>query len=211
MCGTTAHCSRYHQCLRKKAILNNKIHKRESKWHQELGTNFSIQFWNNSRRLCTNIKFDNKIKWLQFQIIRNSLQTNYIVGHFNINVSKQCQYCGENFELVSHIFWSCLVVRSFLDEIIVFLNNLGTEYNPNKLQLLFGFHDLSYAHPKNYISLIFKRYIWISKFRNNCQLNINGFKSLLKTYLVDLKYIYEMENKVDKINEWNTIIQALHI
>ena len=81
-------CSRYYQLLRKKAILNNKIHKRESKWHQELGTNFSIQFWNNSRRLCTNIKFDNKIKWLQFQIIRNSLQTNYIVGHFNINVSK---------------------------------------------------------------------------------------------------------------------------
>ena len=203
-------CGRYYQFLRKKSILNNKIHKRESKWHQELGTIFSIDFWNNTRRLYTDIKIDNKLKWFQFQTVRNSLQTNYIVGHFNNNVQKQCQYCGENFELISHIFWSCRIVRSFFDEITVFFNNIGADFNPNKLQLLFGFHDLSYAHPKNYISLIFKRYIWISKFRN-CQLNINGFRSLLKTYIVDLKYIYEMEKKADKINEWNTIIQALQI
>ena len=203
-------CGRYYQFLRKKSILNNKIYKRESKWHQELGTNFSIDFWNNTRRLYTDIKIDNKLKWLQFQTVRNSLQTNYIVGHFINNVQKQCQYCGENFELISHIFWSCRIVRSFFDEITVFFNNIGADFNPNKLQLLFGFHDLSYAHPKNYISLIFKRYIWISKFRN-CQLNINGFRSLLKTYIVNLKYIYEMEKKADKIDEWNTIIQALHI
>ena len=82
-------CGRYYQLLRKKAILNNKIHKRESKWHQELGTHFSIDFWNNARRFYTDIKIDNKLKWLQFQTVRKSLQTNYIVGHFMNNVQKQ--------------------------------------------------------------------------------------------------------------------------
>ena len=58
-------------------------------WHQELGTHFSIDFWNNARRFYTDIKIDNKLKWLQFQTVRKSLQTNYIVGHFMNNVQKQ--------------------------------------------------------------------------------------------------------------------------
>ena len=37
-------CSIYYQLLKKKALLNNKLHLREAKWHNELGAVFSLNF-----------------------------------------------------------------------------------------------------------------------------------------------------------------------
>ena len=208
--STNKGCSSYYKMIREKQILSNKIHKREEKWHEELGAHFSVTFWNNSRRLCANINFDNKLKWIQFQILRNSLQTNYIVSHFKPNVPKHCQYCSERDELVSHLFWSCQIIQTFLNDVIAYFATINFDYTPSKTQMLFGFHDLPFSHPKNYISLIIKRYIWVTKFKT-CQLNINGFKGLLKTYVVDLKYIFEMKKEAAKFIEWNTINEALHV
>ena len=207
MC-TTKGCSMYYKILTKKSILSNKIAVRESKWHEELCTKFSIHFWKNLRSLCASINFDNKLKWLQFQIIRNSLQTNYIVSHFKRSVSKECQYCSQSNELVSHLFWTCHIVNSFLDDIYMFFAEIDFEYSPSKAQMLFGFHDLPFSHPKNYISLIIKKYIWTTKFRS-CQLNVSRFKGLLKSYIVDLKYIFDMKNVPQQFNEWNIIFDAL--
>ena len=71
-------CSFYSKILSKKATLKNQIFKRETKWHHELNTTFSIQFWSNVRHLYTSIRYDNQLLWLQLQIVRNSLQTNSI-------------------------------------------------------------------------------------------------------------------------------------
>ena len=201
-------CSMYYKMLMKKTILTNTISVREAKWHHELGTNFSLNFWNNSRSLCASINFDNKLKWLQFQIIRNSLQTNYIVSHFKRTVSKKCQYCSQSDELVSHLFWTCHVVNSFLNNIYTFFTEIHFEYIPSKAQMIFGFHELPFSHPKNYISLIIKRYVWKTKFQS-CQLNLSRFKGLLKSYMVDLKYIFDMKNVPEQFNEWNVIFDAL--
>ena len=206
----TKGCRPYYLLLRKKNIILNKIYKRESKWHQELGYNLSIEFWNLSRKLCAKIRNDNKLKWLQYQILRNSLQTNYIVSHFNRNVTKQCYYCRETDELISHLFWSCMVVQGFRNELIVFFHEINFDYSPSKNQFLFGFHNLSSAHPKNYISFIMKRFIWINKFKNG-QLTTDGFKNLFKTYLVDLKYIFDIKKETALITEWNTIFNAFQI
>ena len=111
-------------------------------------------------------------------------------------------------ELVSHLFWSCNAVNSFLIEISTFLHNSGLEYTPSRAQMLFGFHDLQPSHPKNYISLVLKKYIWAAKFKSK-NLNLNGFKSLLKTYICDLKCIYEMKNTPERFNEWNTLYNIL--
>ena len=51
-------CSIYYKLLNKKAILNNKLYLREAKWHNELGTVFSLNFWNQARILCSKIDFD---------------------------------------------------------------------------------------------------------------------------------------------------------
>ena len=43
---TNKGCRPFYLMLRKKTILSNNVPKRERKWHQELGANLSIDFWN---------------------------------------------------------------------------------------------------------------------------------------------------------------------
>ena len=206
---TNKGCRPYYLLLQTKNILKNRIYKRENKWHEELGCLFSINFWNSTRKLCKEIFLDNKLKWLQFQIIRNSLQTNFIVSHFKANVTNKCQYCLEWDELISHLFGTCRIVKTFFDQLIVYFSGLNIDFAANKVQILFGFQDKDITHPKNLFLLIFKRYVWITKFRD-CNLNIIGFKSLFKTYVVDLKYILSIKKEHDKFEEWNTIDNALN-
>ena len=203
-------CSYYYKILTKKTTLSNNIYVRENKWHLELHSRFSINFWNNSRNLCASIDFDNQLKWLQFQIIRNSLQTNYIVSHFKPNVSPICKYC-ENpafVENVSHLFWFCPKVSDFLIDIFAFVCSTGLVYTPTREQFIFGYHNQSFFQPKNYITLVVKKYIWKTKFKS-VNLTMVGFKSLLKSYICDLKFIFELKNTPERFNEWNTIYNLL--
>ena len=202
-------CQAYYKLLRKKSILNNDIWKREQKWHSELGLTFSSDFWNSARRLCCEVDMDNRLRWLQYQIVRNSLQTNYIVSHFNNQVSSLCQYCGQSEELISHLFWSCNKIQSFLCEIKAFFSSINFDYSPSKIQLLFGHYDLLAAHPSNSISILFKRYVWVNKFQG-CNLNIDGFKYHLKIFIADLKYKYHLkEEDQKKYKPWDSIENAL--
>ena len=59
----------------------------------------------------------------------------------------------------------------------------------------------------NFLSLVIKKYIWRSKFKNAI-LTMDGFKALLKLYLCDLKYVFEIKNMSDKFNEWNPVFKV---
>ena len=134
--------------------------------------------------------------------------TKYIVSHFKNNVSSLCNFCNEYDELVSHLFWSCGVVSLFLSELKAFLLSLNFDFSPDKAQLLFGFHDLPFTHPSNYIILLCKRYIWVTKFQG-CQLSMGRFKYLLKTVVVDLKIIFSNKGEEYKFTAWEPIENAL--
>ena len=208
--STMKGCGFYSKLLLKKSVLNNKIYLRDEKWHMELGSTFSINFWNKARTLCADIFFDNQLKWLQYQIVRNSLQTNYIVSHFKPNILKTCSYCREenSTELISHLFWLCPRISGFVLEIIEFMRNLGVDYNPTKEQFLFGHHKTLAYSIYNFLSLVIKKYIWKSKFKNAI-LTMDGFTAMLKSYLCDLKYMFHVKNLSDQFNEWNSLYDSL--
>ena len=156
------------------------------------------------------IDFDNQLRWLQFQIVRNSLQTNFIVSHFRPNISKICTFCQdpESLELISHIFWLCPIVQDFIRTVFDHISSLGLTFTPTKLEFLFGYHNVQPYAPKNLISLVLKKYIWKAKFRNGI-LTLVSFNSLLKSYLCDLKYMFECRRKLSEFNEWITIFDTL--
>ena len=183
---------------------------REAKWHNELGTVFSLDFWNQARTLCSKIDFDNQLKWLQFQIVRNCLQTNYIVNHFKPNVPKFCTFCQDldSKEVVSHIFWFCPKIAQFITEVATFINNQGMEFNPTKTEFLFGYKNVQTHSVKNFIPLVLKKYIWRSKFKT-ATLTLVGFKAQLKSYLIDLKYLFDVKNMSSHFDEWNTLFELL--
>ena len=203
-------CSSYYKLLTKKDSLTNGNQNRENKWHTELNLLFSTDFWENSRKLCASIEYDNQLKWLNYQIIRNCLQTNYIVSHFKPNVSPVCSYCRNpnSLEKISHLFYFCPVVNDFLVDVCDLICSTGFNYAPTMRQFIFGFHDKAYHQPENYISLIIKKYIWTTKFKS-ATLIMAGFKGLMKTYLSDLKFIFVKKDAPEKFNEWNTIVDNL--
>ena len=66
-------CSFYYRLLRKKENLKTSLVKHEAKWHEELNCILSTDFWNSTYSLTSKIKYDNRVKWIQYQINRNSL------------------------------------------------------------------------------------------------------------------------------------------
>ena len=203
-------CSSYYKILTKKEHLNNSIHKRDQKWHLELNSNFSNNFWDRSRALCATIDCDNQLKWLQFQINRKCLQTNHIVSHFIQNVSPVCSYCENpnSVEKISHLFWLCPLVNAFLENIFTYINSIGIEYSPNMVQFIFGYHNKAFYQPQNFISLLIKKYIWINKFKN-ANLSMASFKNLMKTYVSDLKHICTIKTMPERFTEWNAVFEQL--
>ena len=206
--STSKGCGTYYKCLTSKQNLKNKMQVRENKWHQELNSLFSIQFWEKARRLCASICYENPSKWLQFQILRNSLQTNYIVSHFLPNVGPECQFGCQMLEKTSHIFWTCPFVTEFLNDVFALVCSTGLVFTPTRVQFLFGFLDVPYNDPKNMLVLITKRFIWISKFRTG-SLSIVGFKNYLKTVLSEYKVLYNLQNKNTNFNVWNDLFSIL--
>ena len=138
---------------------------KEQKWHEELGTIFSVDFWEKARKLCASINFENPLKWLQFQILRNSLQTNKIVHHFIQNVTPECNFCQISTETISHLYWFCQVVSQFLEHVFTFISNKGINFRPNKKEFLFGFINEVFNTPRNYLILWLKKFIWNCKFK----------------------------------------------
>ena len=206
--STSKGCSNYHKCLTKKNHLKNKIYTRENKWHQELNSRFSIHFWEKARRLCASICHENPTKWLQYQILRNSLQTNYIVSHFLPTVTPECQFCHQTAEKISHLFWSCSMVSDFLIDVFALICSTGLIFTPTREQFLFGYLDVPYADPKNYLVLTIKRFIWVSKFKTET-LSFAGFKNHLKYVLSDLKVLKGLQNKSNDFNVWKDLFSIL--
>ena len=207
--STQKGCSNYYKLLMEKRFLNNKNGIREQKWHTELNSNFSVNFWDKSRKLCASINHENPIKWLQHQIVRNSLQTNLIVSHFKQNVFPECQYCQNTPETISHLFYLCPIVKQFLNDIFALVSSTGLQFTPIRDQFLFGYLDQTFNTPSNYLILHLKKFIWNAKFKTPINLSMVGFKNYFKTILFDLKLIYDLKNKSAEFHVWNDLLALL--
>ena len=60
----------FYNLIRAKKCIENKIHLREQKWHQSLGCTYSVQTWRERYQRCQKIKYDNRLKWLVYQVTR---------------------------------------------------------------------------------------------------------------------------------------------
>ena len=207
--ATKKGCSFYYKIMRNGKNLSNNMGTREQKWHEELGKTFSVYFWEKARKLCASINFENPLKWLQFQVLRNSLKTNAITSHFIPNVNPECVFCLLSTETISHIYWQCPVISLFLKDVSTFICSSGIDFNPSQEQFLFGYTDEVYDTPKNYLVLWIKKYIWSCKFKNTANLTVVGFNNFLVYNLRDLKKMYEIKNNPASFAVWNDLFLIL--
>ena len=171
---------------------------------------YSIPFWSKTYRYVSSIRNDNRVKWVQFQIVRNSQFTNYKVNKFNPNVSALCSYCKEAEELVSHLYYRCPVVQNFWKELKLFMANLGLMLSLGENSILFGDKKKSPDSMVNVILLWAKYYIWTNKFKSTHR-RIIGFKAILEKRLQDFKELctYD-ESYINSFNQWIPLYLSLN-
>ena len=122
---------------------------------------------------------------MQYRILRHSLKSRRIAAKFLPNVSPNCVFCHILVEDVTHLFFSCNIVKNFWNEIKYF-------FQISKSCILFG----DRADQPNNLALLFGNIlIWKSKYLKNIPA-IAGFKNYLR---FNLQTLYFM---CDKINDF---------
>ena len=110
----------------------------ENKWQTELGTNFSVDFWNRIWKINKYSIVSNKLKWINLQITRFILPTNYTVNKYNPNQDPRCSYCNLHLERLPDLIWSCPVVRGFWSIVGTILTTYFPEFNLGRKEAIFG-------------------------------------------------------------------------
>ena len=210
---TRTGCGSYSKLLRKNQNLKHHMGDRETRWHRELQCTYGIDFWNKVYSLTASIKHENKMKWLQYQINRNSLFTNYKVNKFRPDISPLCVFCShlENFprfELVSHLFYDCDFILNLWQNMEAWLATLNTNLPLDRAKLLFGLIDEPSNSVLNFTILCCKSFIWKSKFSTK-EVTLALFQRYLFRKLTDVKYMYQMMGKENKFDVWINIYDDL--
>ena len=201
-------CNRYYKILTKKLLLSGNSITRERKWHQELGRVYGVHVWNGIYRQCSDIKNDNKLKWLQYQINRGSLFTNYRVNKFKPQISSKCTFCKNSDEIISHLFFDCDFILAFWLEVKNWILQFNINIPLEIKTLIFGNEKNPVDSTCNYVILVAKYYIWKTKFQNVVP-TLSAFKNFLKYKLEDLKNALEYATKVELFDRWLNLFNSL--
>ena len=184
------------------------------KWHQELGYTLGVRFWNTAYKLTADIKDDNYMKWIQFQINRKSLYTNNILNKFQDTIPPLCTFClrsssrNPKLELISELFFDCPLVNNFWGEIRDWLLTLNINLVILKNTILFGNHDHEIMSVPNYVVLCGKCFIWRSRLINH-DLSLINFQYFLFYKLNDMRNAYIHCEKEFKFEPWTVIYDCL--
>ena len=209
-------CRTFYRLLRKRNSKGSTLATREEKWHEELNTVLSPSYWNSVYLFNSTIKRENKIKWLQFQITRNSLFTNYRVNKFNPQVLPYCNFCydpntsSRNLEIISHLFFHCKMVNDFWKELRTWVGNYESSSSIpiDCKSVLFGIHKEHFDSVSNILILFGKWYIWKSKLQLS-NLSFRAFQIMLKSKLYDIKSALVLEKKENYFDKWSIIYDHL--
>ena len=184
---TNKGCSGWTRLLRVYRTDNIRI--RETKWETSLGKTLGPIYWDRTYRNITTITFNNKFKWFQFNINRGSLKVNSIISKFVRNQSENCTFCHIHQEDILHLFWACERVKAFFTSLNPFLMSINIPWPPTSREnFLFGDARKSFLSETEYIFLIIKYYIWVSRCMKN-DLSMEALKNTIRSNInLDLHF-----------------------
>ena len=157
-------CKAFYMALKAREWSGLNTSESESKWQVELGTHFSIDFWNKIWILNKQSIVSNKTKWINLQIFRFTLPTNYSVNKYKPFQDPGCSFCIHHLERLPFLIWSCPVVREFWGMVGNILEIYFPNFTLGKKEAIFG--DIKSAGDSviNTMLLLAKQFIWREKF-----------------------------------------------
>ena len=192
-------------------ILNNvnTNHKFCAKWDEKLGIQHN---WKNIFLAIHKIK-DIKFKWFQIRIVTRILGTNSALYHMNIKDSYLCSFCSLQRESLEHLFYDCIIVSNFWDELKNLLSNnncVRRDFSIDVNVALFGHCKDSDSNEICYYVLLAARF-YIYRCRCSGQLpSLLSFVNYLSNLYNVLRYISLKNQNIEKFDRdwqiWKCII-----
>ena len=174
----------------------------QGKWQAEIG-NITGNEW---KLYFLNIKQCHEVKLRDFQYKINNkiLVTNSFLFKINKIDSDVCNYCREQPEKIFHLFLLCPKVRTFWNELKVWLyTNANIEISLENKNILFSYTGKKEL--ENYIYVLAKYYIYQNKFISR-NISIQAFVSLLKKKMLSERYIAFLNNRLSKFfQKWSPL------
>ena len=134
-----------------------------------------------------------RLKDFQYKVTNKTLVTKSFLHKINKVDNNICEYCNLQPETIYHLFIECEIVKRFWNELRIWLGNNSTliiELGGKKIACQDKRNTL-----RNYLCIIAKYYIYVTKFTRN-RLLLENFISLLKKKFQSEKYIVLMSNTV---------------
>ena len=172
-------CKIFYKTLRARDFTANSTEAAEKKWQNVINMTFSIRFWDDCWNLLRNIYIDNNTRWIQYQIVKYILPTNYSVNKYNPNQNPNCTFCHFNshLEQLPYLFWDCPKVKHFWMGVENFLKIFHPTFRLSQRKAIFGATEET--DEVNAILLWSKRYIWVQKFTSK-KLETTDFYNFIK-------------------------------
>ena len=210
-CLSTKGCRQFYESLKSREWASLDTSGPENKWQTELGTYFSLEFWYKIWKLNKEAIVSNKLRWINLQIYRYILPTNYTVNKYKPNQDPGCSFCQNHTEKLSALVWSCPEVREFWNMVENTLKQYFPQFNLGRKEAIFGDTNSKGDSVINTMLLLAKQFIWREKF---------GTKSLN-----EIKYILYMKKELNLlietmnfkgqlngfINDWEKILQHFEV
>ena len=204
-------CKIFYQTLKARDFMMNSTEAAETKWHNSINMTFSIKFWDDCWKLIRNKYIDNKTRWIQYQIIRYILPTNYSVSKYNPNQNPSCTFCHFNshLEQLPYLFWECPKVKQFWLNVETFLQVFQFNFKLNLRKAIFGATEAN--DEVNAILLWSKRFIWVQKFTSK-KLETAAFYDFIRHKIELHMMVAQEKESLDKfLKGWGKIVEFLGI
>ena len=140
------------------------IHGKYIKWRMEIGQEFCDGFigFRDAHKYIYRTTNTPKYRSFQYRLLQRGLVTNIQLEKWNIMASNLCSFCHQEKESVSHMLWSCPVVRDLWEGVQEFIQN---RFGPVQLNMtienvLVNKIYRKMGHAINFICLIVKQFIY---------------------------------------------------
>ena len=204
-------CRIFYKALKAREWEENGTLESEERWQTELDTRFSVIFWDRIWNLSKYFLCSNKMKWINLQILRYILPTNYTVNKYKESQDPRCSFCTNHDERLSTLVWSCLVVREFWTMVGNIISNYFPQFHLGRKEAIFGDYNTRGDSIINTMILLAKQFIWNQKFGSKSLGEVDYILFMIKE-LSFLKNTMKFKGKYAEFyTEWFKILQHFEI
>ena len=151
------------------------------------------------------------MKWVNLQMLRFILPTNYSVSKYNNHQDPRCSFCHNHLELIPDLVWGCRMVSDFWSMVGNILNLYFPNFNLGRKEAIFGDHKSNGNSVINTIIVLSKQFIWTEKFGKK-DLNEMHYTLFMRKELKLLLEIMQFKGEMTTLNtDWADILQHFEV